>query len=56
MSNPASSDTNKYNLRIFSHLNGFVICRARPYVVMGDVYISSTEHNRKLTFTRWECM
>ena len=31
----ALSDTNKYNLRILSSLNGFVECRASFYVQWG---------------------
>ena len=33
-----------------SHLNGFVMCRASPYVQWADVHISGTEGDRKLTF------
>ena len=34
-----------------SYLNGFVMCRASPYVLWGDVNISFTEHNSKLKFS-----
>ena len=46
-----SSDINEQNFRILSCLNGFVTCRASPYVQWEDLYISGTQHNRKLKFS-----
>ena len=46
--NTASSDTNKYCLKIMSSLNCFVKYRASSYAGEGDVDISSAEHNLKL--------
>ena len=34
-----------------SHLNGFVACRASPYVQRREAYITGAEHSRKLKFS-----
>ena len=36
---------------MLSYLNGFLICRANPYILLGDVYFSGTEYCRELNFS-----